>query len=152
LHEPELEPVALDQVVDETIRRMRQNYPHLEFAAELEPTSLLGARDSLARAVSNLLDNAAKWSHEGGLVEVSLRDGRLEVRDHGPGIDDADLPHVFERFFRGLGARDRRGSGLGLAIVAQVVSAHEGEVRAERAPGGGSLLTARFPTTPRSNS
>jgi len=152
LHEPEREPVALDQVVDETIRRMRQSYPQLEFAAELEPTNLLGARDSLARAVSNLVDNAAKWSHDGGLVEVSLRDGTLEVRDHGPGIDDADLPHVFERFFRGLGARDRRGSGLGLAIVAQVVSAHEGEVHAERAPGGGSLLTARFPTALRRNS
>lgn len=152
LHEPELEPVALHDVVDETIRRMRQDYPQLKLAAELEPTKVLGARDSLARAVSNLLDNAAKWSGEDGLVEVSLRDGTLMVRDHGPGIDDADLPYVFERFFRGAGARDRRGSGLGLAIVAQVVSTHGGEVRAERAADGGSMLTARFPPAPRHDS
>jgi two-component system sensor histidine kinase MprB len=145
LREPERAPVALDQVVHETVRRMRQNYPHLEFAAKLEPTNVLGAPDSLTRAVSNLLDNAAKWSADGGLVEVSLHGGTLEVRDHGPGIDDADLPYVFERFYRGAGARERPGSGLGLAIVAQVVSAHGGEVRAERPAGGGALLTARFP-------
>lgn len=147
LREPEREPVALHEVVDETVRRMRQNYPRLQFAVELEPTTVLGAPDSLARAVSNLLDNAAKWSPEGGLVEVSLRNGTLQVRDHGPGIGDADLPHVFERFYRAAGARDRPGSGLGLAIVAQVASAHGGEVRAERADDGGALLTARFPTT-----
>jgi two-component system sensor histidine kinase MprB len=144
LRAPERGPVALDQVVREAVQRMRQNYPELEFSAELEPTKLLGAPDSLGRAVSNLLDNAAKWSTGGAVVEVSLRDGALQVRDHGPGIDDADLPHVFERFYRGVGARERRGSGLGLAIVAQVVSAHGGEVRAERAAGGGALLTARF--------
>lgn len=147
LREPERSPVALDEVVDDTLRRMRQNYPELEFSADLEPTRLLGTRDSLARAVTNLVDNAAKWSPAGGVVEVSLRDGTFQVRDHGPGIDDADLPRVFERFFRGVGARDRPGSGLGLAIVAQVVSAHGGEVRADRAPGGGALLTARFPAT-----
>jgi two-component system sensor histidine kinase MprB len=144
LHEPERVPVAFNEVVDETVRRMRQNYPHLDFAAELEPTTLLGARDSLARAASNLLDNAAKWSADGGIVEVGLRDGTLSVRDHGPGIHEDDLPHVFERFYRGVGARERPGSGLGLAIVAQVVSAHGGEVHAARAPGGGALLTARF--------
>jgi two-component system sensor histidine kinase MprB len=147
LQEPEHAPVALDEVVSDTVRRMRQNYPELEFAAELEPTTLLGARESLARAVSNLLDNAAKWSPDGGRVDVSLRDSRLEVRDHGPGIADADLPHVFERFYRGVGARERPGSGLGLAIVAQVVSSHGGEVRADRPAGGGALLTARFPST-----
>jgi two-component system sensor histidine kinase MprB len=79
-------------------------------------------------------------------VEVRLRNGALEVRDHGPGIDEADLPHVFERFYRGTGARLRPGSGLGLAIVAQVVAAHGGEARAEQAPDGGALLSASFPT------
>jgi two-component system sensor histidine kinase MprB len=145
LREPEQAPVALDQIVRETVRRMRQNYPHLVFSAELEPTNVVGAPDSLTRAVSNLLDNAAKWSADGGLVEVSLHGGTLEVRDHGPGINAADLPYVFERFYRGAGARERPGSGLGLAIVAQVVSAHGGEVRADRPAGGGALLTARFP-------
>jgi two-component system sensor histidine kinase MprB len=152
LREPERTPVALDELVYDTLRRVRQNYPQLEFAADLEPTKLLGTHDSLARAVSNLLDNAAKWSPDRGLIEVTLRDDTLQVRDHGTGIDDADLPHVFERFYRGHGARERPGSGLGLAIVAQVVSAHGGEVRAQQAPGGGALLTARFPQTRPSDS
>ena len=147
LREPERTPVALDEVVRETVARMSQNYPRVEFAADLEPTKLLGARDSLARAVSNLLDNAAKWNADGGIVEVTLRDHTLEVRDHGPGIDDADLPHVFDRFYRGARARDRPGSGLGLAIVAQVVSAHGGEVHAEHAAGGGARLVAKFPAS-----
>jgi two-component system sensor histidine kinase MprB len=149
---PERAPVALDRVVSETVRRMEQNYPQLEFAADLEPTSILGVRDSIARAVSNLIDNAAKWSPEYGRVDVELRDGVLQVRDRGPGIDDADLPYVFERFYRGARGRDRPGSGLGLAIVAQVVSTHGGEVRAERPAGAGALLTARFPQTLRSDS
>lgn len=145
LREPEPAPVALDAVVREELARMRHNYPQIDFAAKLEPTTVLGTRESLAHAVSNLLDNAAKWSPEGAGIEISLREGALQVRDHGPGIDEVDLPHVFERFYRGIRARDRPGSGLGLAIVAQVVESHGGEVRAERAPGGGSVLTATLP-------
>jgi len=145
LREPTRAVVALDEVVRESLAEMGRNYPQVEFASELEPTEVLGARESLARAVGNLLDNAAKWSAPGGVVEVSLREGVVRVRDHGPGIDEADLPHVFERFYRGVRARDRPGSGLGLAIVAQAVTSHGGEVRAERAEGGGTVLTARFP-------
>lgn len=144
--EPERTPVRLDEVVEEVLERVRLHYPAVEFAAELEPTTVLGAHDALARAVANLLDNAAKWSPAGGAVEVFLRGSTLQVRDHGPGIDEADLPHVFERFYRGAEARARPGSGLGLAIVAQVVSSHGGAVRAERAPGGGAQLSAGFPT------
>jgi two-component system sensor histidine kinase MprB len=146
LREPERAPVVLDDVVREAVERTRQRYPQLDVTADLEPTTVLGARDSLERVVVNLLDNAAKWSRPGGRIDVRLRNGALEVRDHGEGLDETDLPHVFERFYRGAGARDRPGTGLGLAIVAQAVSAHGGEVRAERADGGGALLTARFPT------
>jgi len=152
LRDPERAPVALDDVVREEVARMRQNHPQVEFVVALEPSTVLGARDSLARAVGNLLYNAAKWSPDGCIVEVSLREGALKVRDHGAGIDEADLSHVFERFYRGVGARDRPGSGLGLAIVAQVVESHAGEVRAERAPGGGSVLTATLPVAPRADS
>ena len=147
LREPERTPVRLDVVVEEALFHVRQNYPSIRFAVELESTTVLGTREALNRAVTNLLDNAAKWSNAGGEVEVRLKAGALEVRDHGPGIDDADLPHVFERFYRGARARERPGSGLGLAIVAQVVSSHGGEVRAEHAAGGGAVLTASFPTT-----
>ena len=87
---------------------------------------------TVERAVSNLLDNAAKWSPPGGEVEVTVRDGELTVRDHGPGIDEADLPFVFDRFYRAPSARGLPGSGLGLAIVRQVAEAHGGTVVAER--------------------
>ena len=108
-------------------------------AAEIK--SFLGRLD---RAVSNLLDNAAKWSPPGGEIEIGVRDGEVTVRDHGPGIDDEDLPFVFDRFYRALAARGLPGSGLGLAIVRQVAEAHGGEVVAERAEGGGTLMRLRL--------
>ena len=102
----------------------------------------------LERAVGNLLDNAAKWSPPGGTVEVeSCAADEVVVRDHGPGIDDADLPHVFDRFYRAPAARGVPGSGLGLAIVRQVAEAHGGSVSAERAPGGGARFRFRLLAT-----
>ncbi|MEA2495141.1 MAG: two-component system, OmpR family, sensor histidine kinase MprB, partial [Thermoleophilaceae bacterium] len=98
----------------------------------------------LARAVSNLIDNARKWSPPGGLIEVRLHDGELSVRDHGPGFEDDDLPHVFDRFFRSARARALPGSGLGLAIVRQAAEAGGGWVQASNAPGGGALVRASF--------
>src|SRR5205085_8307524 len=93
---------------------------------------------------ANMRDNAAKWSQPGGEVEVGVRDGVVTVRDHGPGIDDADLPFVFDRFYRAPSARSTPGSGLGLAIVRQVAEAHGGGVTAERAEGGGTRITLRL--------
>ena len=101
----------------------------VRFHAELEPTVVRGEPDRISRAVSNLLDNARKWSPPGGAVEVALRDGTLTVRDHGPGFAEADLPHVFDRFYRAERARGMPGSGLGLAIVRQAAEAHGGARR-----------------------
>ena len=91
---------------------------------------------------------AAKFSGGEGLIELSLgADGRLTVRDHGPGIPVEDLPHVFNRFYRSAEMRDRPGSGLGLAIVAQVAEAHGGTVTAGNAvPGPGAVFTLALPT------
>jgi two-component system sensor histidine kinase MprB len=119
----------------------------VEFTTDLEPCVTSGARGRLDRAVANLLDNAAKWSPPGGTVEVALRDGELTVRDHGPGIAAADLPHVFDRFYRATAARGRAGSGLGLAIVRHVAEGHGGTVGAEPAPGGGALLRLALPVS-----
>jgi two-component system sensor histidine kinase MprB len=99
---------------------------------------------SIERAIGNLLDNAAKWSPEDGAVDVAVRDGTVMVRDHGPGIDEEDLPYVFDRFYRARSARGLPGSGLGLAIVKQVAETHGGTVVAERANGGGTLMTLRL--------
>ena len=128
----EPEDVRLDSLVAETVRRFDRHAPHVDFQVSLEPTSVDGRPDRLERAVANLLDNAAKFSPEGAAVDVVLRDGELSVRDRGPGIPEADRPHVFDRFYRSLGARSVPGWGLGLAIVRQVAEASRrtGERRA----------------------
>jgi two-component system sensor histidine kinase MprB len=104
-----------------------------------------GSRGRLARAVGNLLDNAVKWSPPGRPVEVSVGGGEVTVRDHGPGIGEDDLAHVFDRFYRAPAARGLPGSGLGLAIVKHVADAHGGTVVAEQAPGGGARLRLTLP-------
>jgi signal transduction histidine kinase len=76
---------------------------------------------------------------------VTVRAGEVAVRDHGRGIPADELPHVFDRFYRGTGARDRPGSGLGLAIVRQVAVSHGGSVTAEAAPGGGTTVRVALP-------
>jgi two-component system, OmpR family, sensor histidine kinase MprB len=137
------EEVRLDLVAKDAIRRTTRNHPEVPIVAKLDPTTVVGVPASLERAIGNLLDNAAKWSPNGAEVDVRLADGELTVRDHGPGIADSDLPHVFERFYRATSARGMPGSGLGLAIVRQVAEAHGGTVTAEHAPGGGTLMRLR---------
>jgi two-component system sensor histidine kinase MprB len=110
----------------------------------LEPTLVRGEGDRIARAVTNLFDNAAKWSPPGGVIEVKLGDGMLSVRDHGPGFHEQDLPFVFDRFHRARDARSKPGSGLGLAIVRQAAEAHGGFVEASNPPGGGALMRIGF--------
>ena len=139
-----LEDVRLDLVAEEAIRRTTRNHPETPIEAELQPWTMVGQPASLERAIGNLLDNAAKWSPSGSPVEVTLADGELTVRDHGPGIAAEDLPHVFERFYRATSARSMPGSGLGLAIVQQVADAHDGSVAVEDAPGGGALVRLRL--------
>jgi two-component system, OmpR family, sensor histidine kinase MprB len=138
------EDVRLDLLAAEAIERVRRNRPGVEFDATLERTVVRGVPGTIERAIGNLLDNAAKWSPPGAPVEVDVREGRVVVRDHGPGIADEDLPYVFDRFYRARGARGMPGSGLGLAIVRQVAESHGGDVVAERAPGGGTLMTLRL--------
>ena len=138
------EDVRLDLVVADAVERARRNRPGVLFITDLEETVVHGVPATIERAVANLLDNAAKWSPPGGDIEVAVRDGEVTVRDHGPGIDEKDLPHVFDRFYRSPSARGRPGSGLGLAIVRQVAIAHGGEVVAERADGGGTRVTLRL--------
>jgi two-component system sensor histidine kinase MprB len=136
----EMESVRLDLLVEELLERARRTAPHVEFAADLEETIVEAAPSTIERAVWNLLDNAAKWSPPGSRVEVRVADGEVVVRDHGPGIDEDDLPKVFDRFYRAPAARGLPGSGLGLAIVRQVAEAHGGRVTAERAEGGGTRM------------
>jgi two-component system sensor histidine kinase MprB len=139
------EDVRLDVIVAEAVERARRHSPETPFQLELAPAVLPGVAARLGRAVNNLIDNAAKYSPPGRPVEIGLAGGELTVRDHGPGISAEDLPHVFDRFYRGAEARGRPGSGLGLAIVRQVVEQHGGDISAEPAPGGGTLMRVRLP-------
>jgi two-component system, OmpR family, sensor histidine kinase MprB len=138
------EPLALDELVAAAVGRAQHRASELRFESRLDPYRFVGARSRLERAVDNVLDNAIKWSPPGDTVDVRLVDGRLTVRDHGPGIDEADLPHVFDRFYRAATARALPGSGLGLAIVKQTVDDHGGSVTVANADGGGVLATLRF--------
>jgi two-component system sensor histidine kinase MprB len=145
--EPEagVEDLRLDTLVADAVTRARRHAADKVFFTELEPCLVEGVPSRLDRAVTNLLDNAAKWSPEGGQIEVRVRDGEVSVRDHGPGIADADMPFVFDRFYRAPAARGLPGSGLGLAIVRQVVESHGGTVTAERANGGGARMRIKLP-------
>jgi two-component system sensor histidine kinase MprB len=142
-----LEEVRLDHIVEEALERARRNFPQMRLRARLEPVLVEGSAERLSRAVNNLLDNAARHSPAEGLVEVTVDEDGVRVRDHGSGIDQRDLPHIFDRFYRGANSRGRQGSGLGLAIVRQVVEQHGGTVQADNAPGGGALFTLRLPAS-----
>jgi two-component system sensor histidine kinase MprB len=137
----EKEEFQLDELIEDAVERARVRFPAVSWEPDgLEPTVVDGYRDRMERAVWNLLENAGKWSGDGGSVEVSLAAGELRVRDHGPGFADEDRPLVFDRFYRSAAARSMPGSGLGLAIVREVAEAHGGTVVAENAQDGGALV------------
>jgi two-component system sensor histidine kinase MprB len=141
------EPVRLDEIAREAVAVAARRTDR-EFRFEHEPTVVSGAPPELTRAISNLLDNAVKWSGPDDPIEVSVAAGVCSVRDYGAGIAPQDLPHVFDRFYRAADARTLPGSGLGLAIVRQVAEAHHGTVTAEAAPGGGTIVAIRLPLIP----
>jgi two-component system, OmpR family, sensor histidine kinase MprB len=146
----EVVPLRLDQLTEDAVAvaQTHARSKGVRFTLRTEPVWVLGSPERLARAVGNLLDNALKWSPNGGMVEVTCEGGSVTIRDHGPGIDPADLEHIFNRFYRAPAARGLPGSGLGLAIVAQVADAEQGDVTAENAPGGGALFTLTLPEIP----
>ncbi len=143
-----VEDTRLDRIVEESLARSRRNSPRIHFEAELAPVIVEGVPERLGRAVNNLLDNAARHSPPGGTVEIVVNADGVRVRDHGPGIDQQDLPQVFDRFFRGINSRGKQGSGLGLAIVRQVTEQHGGTASAANAPDGGAIFTLHLPTVP----
>jgi two-component system sensor histidine kinase MprB len=160
IEELELEDVRLDLAAAGAIDRTRLHAPGCSFTLDAEPCLVRAAPARLDRAIANLLDNAVKWSSEpaanrppgvhqaseaGRPVEVRVRDGTLEVRDHGPGIAEQDLARVFDRFYRAPAARGLPGSGLGLAIVRQFAESHGGAVRAANDPAGGARLALELP-------
>jgi two-component system, OmpR family, sensor histidine kinase MprB len=133
-----LEHVRLDELAERVVLRAEARFPSLEFELEADETTVWGDPDELERAVWNLVENAAKWSNGGGRVELTVLDGQVLVRDHGPGVPEAERPLIFDRFYRSEQARGQPGSGLGLAIVRQIAETHGGRVDVEDAEGGGA--------------
>ncbi|MGW7089410.1 sensor histidine kinase [Streptomyces sp. NPDC054871] len=140
--------IALHEVVEAALERARLRGPELTFTADLAPWYVRAEPPALERAIVNILDNAVKFGPPGSAVEVALKDGALTVRDHGPGIPNDELPHVFDRFWRSPSARSLPGSGLGLSIVARTVHQSGGQVALRPAEGGGTVATVSLPGAP----
>jgi two-component system sensor histidine kinase MprB len=140
-----VEAVDLADIVTRAVERVRRRAPGLEFDVRTSPWWVTGEPAALERAVTNLLDNAAKWSPPLGVVTVHLHHGTLLVSDEGNGIAEQDLPHVFDRFYRSPESRSMPGSGLGLAIVRQIVERHGGTVGAGAARSGGAAFSVTVP-------
>jgi two-component system sensor histidine kinase MprB len=137
--------VRLDEVVGADVERFERGAPAFSVDTDLQPSVVTGDAVRISRAVRNMLDNAAKWAPPGSAIEVGVVGSAVSVRDHGPGFDEQDLPHVFDRFYRATSARGMPGSGLGLAIVRQVAEAHGGRAVAENAPDGGAIVRLELP-------
>jgi two-component system sensor histidine kinase MprB len=149
--EEEWVDVRLDDLVRRAVERSRRHSSGIRFETSYEPSVVHGETELISRALANVLDNACKWSPAGSVIEVSSRDGEVVVRDHGPGIDPADLPRIFDRFYRAPAARSMPGSGLGLSIVARVMQSHHGVAIAETAADGGARFRLQFPTATAEN-
>lgn len=141
----QVETIDLAEIIDHAVQRVRRRAPAVEFDLFTRPWWVNGEAGELERAITNLLDNAAKWSPEDGHVTVRLSDGVLTVDDQGPGIAEADRVLIFDRFWRSPDARTMPGSGLGLAIVRQVAERHSGSVEATSNASGGARLVLRMP-------
>lgn len=141
--EPE-ERVSVDQIVERVADRTRRRTGRT-ITVDAQAFEVVGRPRELTRAIGNLVDNAAKFSKAPSPVEVTVRSGSVQVRDHGPGVAPVDQPHVFDRFYRSADARSKPGSGLGLAIVDQIARNHGGAVRVDNAADGGAVFTMTFP-------
>jgi two-component system phosphate regulon sensor histidine kinase PhoR len=147
------EPVDLAALVAEAAGLLRTRSESkrvsIECSAGEEHPVVEADRASLLRAVSNLLDNAIKFSPDGGTVSVEVTEEgdlvRLSVHDDGPGITLAELPRVFERFYKGDQSRSQSGVGLGLAIVKHIARVHGGTAEATSEPGRGATFAIRLP-------
>jgi two-component system sensor histidine kinase MprB len=137
--------VALDELTRDAIERAQRRARDMHFEPRLQPSIVHADAQRLGRAISNMLDNACKWSSDDGEIDVEVADGRVSVRDHGPGFPADDLDKVFDRFWRADEARGKPGSGLGLAIVQRVAEEHNGSATASNAEGGGAVVSLELP-------
>jgi len=146
-----MQKLSARQLAEQVIEDVRSQSPRHTFAIEGPDVELMGDPDMLARALVNLVENAVKYSPEGGRVIIRLRPEadalRIEVEDTGPGIESKYLAHLFEPFYRGPTTGKVSGTGLGLYVVKRIVEAHGGRVEVQSEPGHGSIFTLVLPLT-----
>ena len=140
------DPVSIDllEVANEVVARASRRTTATITVHATADTIISARPHQLERALSNLVDNAVKFSSGSSPVEVHVGAKRVEVRDHGPGISDEDKPLVFDRFYRAVATRSMPGSGLGLAIVAQFVQDHHAHAYVLDNVGGGAIVGIQF--------
>jgi two-component system sensor histidine kinase MprB len=141
-----VEDVQLEELVEGVVERARTRAPRATFVTSLTPTKVRVDPVLLERAVSNLLDNAVKYSPDGVPIEVIVREGEVIVVDHGPGVAEEDLARIFDRFYRAAASRSKPGAGLGLAIVREAAEAHGGKATVESSAKG-ARFTLTLPAT-----
>lgn len=144
-----VQPVRLADVARRTAERAARRFSR-DVRIDADESLVDGRPQALERALQNLVDNACKFAPEGP-VDITVLDGLVVVRDHGPGLTEADIPHLFDRFYRSVEMRSKPGSGLGLSIVKSIVEAHGGTVFARNADGGGAELGFVLPIPDESN-
>lgn len=141
--ESEKEQASLGDIAERVVEKYRRRTGR-EITLETDESPVIGRVQQLERAISNLIDNAAKWSPDGSGIDVTVSAGRVKVSDQGSGIDERDRPYVFDRFYRAPQARSAPGSGLGLSIVAKVARDHGGSVFVEH-PTSGAVVGFEIP-------
>jgi heavy metal sensor kinase len=142
-----LAPLDLREVLGDVLGEMKSLAGFRRIQIKLpagQPSVVAGNRLALHRLFLVLLDNAVKYSPEGGEVMVTLSDHSVKIQDFGPGIAAADLPHIFERFYQADRARSQGGYGLGLSLAESIVKAHGGSIEVTSIPGEGSTFVVRL--------
>jgi two-component system, OmpR family, sensor histidine kinase MprB len=134
------EPVDLVELANDVVERFERRAGRTIEVTTDGPATMMAQRAAVQRALSCLLDNAAKFDVSGGAIEVSVRGATIEVADRGVGIPAGELGLVFDRFHRAEAARSLPGSGLGLSIVREIARRHGGDAFARNRDGGGTVV------------
>ena len=149
--EPRCGVFSLDEQIRQAIVSLEMKWQKkgIEFDVDLDGMKINGNANLLSHVWLNLIDNAVKFSPEGGTVKMSLKGGNdaavFTISDSGPGIKDKDMGHIFDKFFRADNSDKKEGNGLGLALVKRIVNIHKGNIEVYNNAGGGAVFTVRLP-------